>query len=147
LLTLLYFYDILSSGGDCTKSRIKAIRKDAGLTQAAFGERIGITQNYVALIEGGSREPSDRTIRDICREFHVSEAWLRTGAGEMYADKTREELITEEVTRMMATAPDSFKAALIAALLRFDPDGPEWTILEDVYNSVAAELAANPPKE
>jgi hypothetical protein len=65
----------------------------------------------------------------------------------MYADKTREELITEEVTRMMATAPDSFKAALIAALLRFDPDGPEWTILEDVYNSVAAELAANPPKE
>ena len=30
--------------------------------------------------------PSDRTIADICREFKVSEEWIRTGNGAMFAD-------------------------------------------------------------
>lgn len=129
------------------KSRIKQIRALNKLTQSEFAASIDLSQNYIAQVEIGKKDLGDRAVRDICRIYGINEAWLRTGAGEMYADKTREELITEEVTRMMATAPDSFKAALIAALLRFDPDGPEWAILEDVYNSVAAELAANPSKE
>lgn len=129
------------------KDRIKATRKAAGLNQTEFGRRVGVSLSAVQKWESGENVVSDAVVLLICREFGVSEAWLRTGAGEMYADKTREQMIQEEIGRLMTNAPDSFKAALIAALLRFDPDGPEWTILEDVYNSVAAELAANPPKE
>lgn len=63
--------------------RIKILRKALHLTQQKFGERIGLKQNSVALIEAG-RETSDQTIFAICREFRVSEDWLRTGKGEVF---------------------------------------------------------------
>lgn len=125
-------------------ARIKEVRKAAKLTQAAFGDRLGITQNYVALIEGGQREPSDRTLRDICREFNVSETWLRTGVGEMRGAMTREEELTELVAGLMADRPESFRSALLTVLLRFRPDWPEWAALEAVYNSVRAETEKSP---
>lgn len=65
--------------------RISLIRKEAGLTQEEFGTRIGgLSRNYIWMVEKGDRTPSDRTIADICREFGVSETWLRTGEGEMF---------------------------------------------------------------
>lgn len=65
-------------------TRISSIRKSLGLTQEKFADRIGLTRNFVWMIEKGDRVPSDRTISDICREFNVSEIWLRTGEGEMF---------------------------------------------------------------
>lgn len=66
-------------------NRIALIRKGAGLTQEEFGARIGgLSKNYIWMLEKGDRTPSDRTIADICREFNVSEVWLRTGNGEPY---------------------------------------------------------------
>lgn len=64
--------------------RIRQIRKDAGLTLEKFGERIGITASSCSTMESGKSNPSDQTVRSICREFNVSEVWLRTGQGEPY---------------------------------------------------------------
>ena len=80
-------YDILYvyQGGDrVLNERIKTVRKNEGLTLEKFGERIGITASSCSTIENGKTNPSDQTIRSICREFNVSETWLRTGEGEMY---------------------------------------------------------------
>lgn len=63
-------------------TRIKTVRQKFGLTQAQFAERISLSQNYIALIETGKRDPSDRTISDICREFGVSLDWLKNGGDE-----------------------------------------------------------------
>ena len=63
-------------------SRIKAVRKALNLTTTKFGERIGIKNPSVSMIETGKSNPSDRTILSICREFNVNENWLRTGEGE-----------------------------------------------------------------
>lgn len=63
--------------------RLKQIRKDSGLTQQQFAESLNVSRNYVALWEIGQREPSDRTISDICRVYAINEVWLRTGVGEM----------------------------------------------------------------
>ena len=63
--------------------RVKAIRKEKGLTQQEFGDLIGIKRNSVALIEGG-RSTSDQTINSICRVFNVREEWLRDGTGPVY---------------------------------------------------------------
>lgn len=119
--------------------RIKEIRKRQNLTQNDFGARLGISQNFVWMLESGQRDPGDRTIRDICREFGVSEVWLRTGAGSMYEERTREEEMTELVARLMANSPQSFQAALVATLLRFDPAGPEMDALEKICKSIAEE--------
>ena len=62
--------------------RIRQIRKERNLTMEAFGKQIGVTRNSISMIESEKNNPSDQTIRSICREFNVSEDWLRTGAGE-----------------------------------------------------------------
>ena len=68
------------------KNRFKLIRqhKDVNLSQEAFGKRLGVTGAAISRIESGNREPSEQIILAICREFNVSEAWLRTGDGEMF---------------------------------------------------------------
>lgn len=63
------------------QNRIKAVRKHENLTQTQFGERIGVKGNTVTGYENGIRTPSDAVIMAISKEFHVSEEWLRTGAG------------------------------------------------------------------
>jgi transcriptional regulator with XRE-family HTH domain len=60
-------------------SRIKEIRKKAGLTQAEFGDRIGFHKNQVYYVEVGKSIPSDGFIAAVSREFKVSYSWLRTG--------------------------------------------------------------------
>jgi len=114
------------------------------MTQADFGSQIGISQNYVWMLETGAREPSDRTIRDICREYGINEEWLRTGEGEMRRSFAREEEMAGLFRNLMAARPESFRAALITTLLRFDPDGPEWALLEDIYKKIAEETKKTP---
>jgi transcriptional regulator with XRE-family HTH domain len=65
-------------------TRIKLVRKNAGLTQQAFADKIGVKQNTVALYESGQCGVSDTALKMICREFSVDEQWLRTGEGDMY---------------------------------------------------------------
>lgn len=126
--------------------RIKAVRKASNLTQEAFAARLGIKQNTVALLESERRNASDQLILSVCREFGVNETWLRTGAGEMYIQRSREEEMAALVQSLMADRPESFRSALITTLLRFRPDGPEWEVLERIYQSVAASVptAGNP---
>ena len=123
-----------------TNTRIKEVRKEAKLTQTAFAERINLTQNYVALIENGQREPSARTVKDICREFNVQEAWLRFGTGPMHGDMSREDDLSVEIGKLFQSRPDSFKRATITALLKFDPDGEEWEVLEKIYHGIESEI-------
>lgn len=77
-------------------TRIKTVRQKFGLTQAQFAERISLSQNYIALIETGKRDPSDRTISDICREFGVSLDWLKNGGDQKDMFGTSEQ---DEITR------------------------------------------------
>lgn len=128
--------------------RIKQIRKAAGLTQIEFAERIGLTRNYVAKLEIGDRAPSDRTISDICREFRVNEIWLRTGAGEPFDNEaSREVEMTELFAELMSDRPEAFRTRLVTTLLRFRPDGPEWAILERIYEQIRKEADAMEAKE
>lgn len=68
--------------------RIKKLRKTLNLTQQEFADRISISRGAVATYEVGRNEPIDAVIASICREFNVSETWLRTGKGEMFAPET-----------------------------------------------------------
>lgn len=126
------------------KDRIKRVRSEAKLTQEQFGTRIGVSQNYIWMLETGSREPGDRTIRDICREFGINETWLRTGAGDMHRPRSREQELAELIRSRMIDRPESFQSALVATLLRFDPDGQEMKILEKILQNLIAETKKDP---
>lgn len=62
-------------------NRIAWVIEQSGLTRTAFAERINVSQQHVSRIAKNGT-PSDRTIADICREFNISETWLRTGEGD-----------------------------------------------------------------
>lgn len=115
--------------------RIKQIRLAAGLTQQQFAERIGLSRNYIALIETGSREPSDRTISDICREFGVSQSWLQTGDGEMFLPRSKNEELALMVSDLMAETDDSFRKRFVSAFLSFPPD--KLAVLEEFIDLLA----------
>lgn len=120
-------------------SRIKELRNSLDLTQQKFADRLGIQRGIIGKYEVDVSAPSDAVISLICREFNVREAWLRDGTGEMLDVKPRAEELGELVRKLLADRPESFRSRLITSLLRFEPDSPEWQILENIYNSIAAE--------
>ena len=120
-------------------SRIKELRNSLDLTQQKFADRLGIQHGAIANYELERNVPIDAVISLICREFNVREAWLRDGTGEMLEVKPRAEELGELVRKLLADRPESFRSRLITSLLRFEPDSPEWQILENIYNSIAAE--------
>ena len=92
--------------------RFLEIRKANGLSQAAFAEQLNLSQNFIWMVEKGQREPSDRTISDICRIFAIREEWLRTGSGEMQEPMTKEEEIAQLVNGAI-NGSSEFKRAVI----------------------------------
>jgi transcriptional regulator with XRE-family HTH domain len=66
--------------------RIYKLRKELSLSQDAFGEKIGIKKASISMIEKGKNNPSEQTIKSICREFNVSYAWLVEGIGEIFIE-------------------------------------------------------------
>ena len=70
-------------------TRIKAIRQALDLTQEQFASQVGLSRNYIGMIEIGQRDPSERSISDVCRVFGVDPIWLRTGVGEMFSPQRR----------------------------------------------------------
>lgn len=66
--------------------RLKQLRKALDLTQQEFADRLNIKRNTIANYETGRNEPVGSIFALICREFGVSEEWLRNGTGEMFVD-------------------------------------------------------------
>lgn len=116
--------------------RISLCVKASGLTKTAFAAKINVSQQHVSrLVKDGN--PSDRTIVDICREFNVSEEWLRTGQGEMFIQKNRSDEISEFIGEIMSGEPD-FRQRFIAVLARMSKD--EWKILEQKVLELSTEI-------
>lgn len=120
------------------KERIRKLRRTLDLTQQSFGERIGIKRNTVANYETGRNEPVASVISLICREFNVSEKWLRTGEGEMFQSTQKNEL-DALIKRYNLTAADKF---LIENYLELKPDSKKAII--DFIMNIATKVDSSP---
>ena len=109
--------------------RIKKVRTALGLSQQEFADRIGIKRGAVANYEVGRNEPIDAVIRLICREFNVSELWLRTGDGEMFVQISRDKEIIRFVGDVMQCEDDNFRRRFLLALSRLPEE--RWKDIED----------------
>ena len=107
------------------------------LTQQGFADRIGSKRNTIATYEMGRTEPSAAVISLICKEFNVSETWLRTGEGEMFIPQTRDEEIAAVMGDILQDKPD-FRQKFISVLARMTPE--EWAILEKKVLELADEI-------
>lgn len=111
--------------------RIKQLRQTLGMTQQEFADHLHIKRGAVANYEVG-RNASDTVIAMICREYNVSETWLRTGEGEMFLQRSTEDEIAAFMGDVLKDEPDNFRRQFIAALARMDDSG--WAVLEKFIN-------------
>ncbi len=91
------------------KDRIRQLRKELGLNQTEFGERIGVKQTTIAGYETGAKNPMESVVVSICREFNVNEKWLRNGTGEMFVE-AKENSIVAKATMLLGEKDPLFEA-------------------------------------
>ena len=118
--------------------RIKKVRKSLDLTQQKFADQIGTTQNNIASYEIGRREPSAAAVNNICKTFNISETWLRTGEGEMFVERTRDDELAAFMDELLAEESADFRRRLVTALSRLKPEQRE------ALEAVALELIKDP---
>lgn len=116
--------------------RIKNLRKESGLTQAEFGARIGITFSSVSLLEKGTNNPSEQTIRAICSEFNINRDWLVDGVGQMEASRP----FVPELMRILRQHP-ALKTVLESLVEEMDAE--DWAAL----NAIARKFVEQKQKK
>ena len=79
-------------------------RKDAGLSQAEVGKRMGVTQAAVARIESGDRDPRLSTLRRYANAVGASIRHLVTPAREVEATNAAE--ATDRALRIVQAMED-----------------------------------------
>lgn len=116
--------------------RIKALRKCLGITQDEFAKSINLSRNFIAQIEMGTKEPSDRTITDICRVYHANEQWLRTGEGEMFMPRSRSQQLDDFIGEVKRDPDGTARKDLLEALARMKPEFWEQfaAFCDELYN-------------
>ena len=136
--------------------RIRKLRRSLDLTQKEFGERLGVKANTIGTYEIGRNAPIDAVINLICREFSVSETWLRTGKGEMFSPKEDVDLseyakangITpaeENIIRAWLSFPADKRQEVVEHLRRYLSANADAMLSENpAFPSVAAEYGETP---
>lgn len=87
--------------------RVKEVRKSLNLTMEQFGNKLGVTKVAISNIEKEKRNLTEQMSRAICREFNVSEEWLKTGEGEMYQQLSEDEEIAGIVSDLLEEGKDN----------------------------------------
>lgn len=122
------------------KDRIRTLRKELGLTQEKFAEKLSMKRNTIANYEIGRNEPIDAVIYLICREFNVNEEWLRHGTGEMFVKTTPYENAYNRFGYIMENSSPSKKAALTMLLeLLYEVPDDKWELIMKQFEEIKGE--------
>ena len=114
--------------------RIKLVREQAGLSQAEFGKRLGISRDMCANIENNRlRNPSSKEpiLKLICKEFGVSYPWLIKGIGEMNDSEESEAM---EIVEGVMTEDNEFAKKVLVAFARMSED--KWRLIREIIEDI-----------
>jgi transcriptional regulator with XRE-family HTH domain len=117
------------------QERFRTVRKQLGLSQTAFAEKLGITRDVINNIENSRVEPSELVIRVVCSTFGVDYDWLKNGQGNMYP--TDEDAVLAALDDLMTGENEETKA-LIRALARMDEK--ELAVINKLIRTLKEEL-------
>jgi len=80
--------------------RLRYLREQLHLTTREFGASINMSGGAITNMEKGTRNITDRTVRDICREYHVNPDWLTDGTEPVFHDMISDLDIDDEVKQL-----------------------------------------------
>ena len=127
------------------KQRIKLLRKELGLTQQEFADKLGIKRTTIGNYELGRNEPVDSVISLICDRCHVNETWLRTGDGDMFEQVSRDDELLRLIDESMTEESGEFKRRLALAIMKLNADQikacREWIL--DNFDIIGADSRKN----
>lgn len=109
------------------QNRLKKLRKELGLNQTEFANRLGLTQSTITLLEHGKTPITDKHIKPICSVFNVNENWFKTGEGQMFAEDLVIELIDKTASRLNSSNQEyllSIAKAMLDKQNECDPSDP-----------------------
>ena len=112
--------------------RIRFLRKSLGLTQTQFGGKVALKQAVIGQIENNQSAATPRFIRDVCREYNVSEEWLTTGSGEMFREETDVDAIAA-IDRIMY-GENEFAKSVFRAFASLGEE--EWKVIEKLIDQI-----------
>ena len=112
-------------------TRIQQIRKTAMMTQDEFADKIGLSKNFIWMIEKGERTPSERTIKDICREFKVNYDWIVNGTGDMFQDDDSD---AQAIVDSVMTGDNDFANKTLVKFARLSEE--RWIQLQEILEEL-----------
>ena len=115
--------------------RVQAIINATQLSKAKFADPIHVTPQFLSAVCNGKSSLSERTIQDICRVYGVDELWLRTGIGEMFRPRTREDEITSFCADLLGPDATEDQKKLVANLGKLTPE--QWSFLYDIIKTLS----------
>ena len=125
--------------------RVKEVRKSLNLTMEQFGNKLGVTKVAISNIEIEKRNLTEQMSRAICREFNVSEEWLKTGEGEMYQQLSEDEEIAGIVSDLLEEGKDNaFYGIILEIAKTYNELSPAS---QKVLTEAAEKLADNLAKK
>lgn len=78
--------------------RIRSARQGQGLKAKELAQMIGITPNYMSMVEQGARTPSDELLGKVAEATHTTLVWLKNGEPQREAGEQTASTATEPVT-------------------------------------------------
>ena len=125
------------TGDKAMKDRLKLLRKSLKLTQEEFAARIGIKRNSYANYEIGRNKPIDAVIFSICREYRVSETWLRTGEGDMFIPYDEETRLLKWARAVFTDESAVFQRRFAMMMTELTPE--QWKVMEKMADRLAGK--------
>ena len=116
-----------------------------GINKSEFARKINVTPAYISKLSKRLESvPSDRTIADICREFGVSETWLRTGEGEMFLPVDADEELAQ-VLAEIKLSDDQLIKAIIKSYWGLDDAGK--SVIRQLVDDLALAVQDDGPEQ
>lgn len=100
--------------------RIATRRKQAGLKQNVFAEKIGISNNYLSSIERGKEKPTLDVLVNICNALQVTPDYLLMG--NLYSNNIPQNIV--DGLRLCSEADLMLISVLIAHMV--ERQGKKW---------------------
>jgi len=115
--------------------RFREVRKACKKNQEEWGNIIGISRVGITEIEAGRRNVTDKHLVALKNsDFPINTDWIKTGTGEMFYKRTRNQELQEFLNDVNREDDNSFKKRFFTALAKLDE--ADWETLKKIADTL-----------